>query len=124
MTFSAPAPGQVGVAYSTNLAVTGGTTPLTWSIVAGNIPAGLTLNPATGILSGTPTTMGSSAFTAGVVDVYGKTATKAASLVIGAGPLVIVKTANASSVVAGATVGYTISFTNTGTLPLHRPFAE
>ena len=36
LTFSAPAPGQVGVAYSTNLTVTGGTAPLTWSIAAGS----------------------------------------------------------------------------------------
>ena len=57
------------------------------------------------------------------MDAYGKTATKAVTLVIGAGPLVIVKTANVSSVVAGGTVGYTITFTNTGTLDLHRPVA-
>lgn len=116
LTFSAPASGQVGVAYSINLSATGGTAPLTWSIAAGSTPPGLALNATTGALSGTPTTVGTSTFTVGVTDVYGKSATKAASLVIAAGPLVIVKTANTSSVVAGATVGYTITFTNTGTL--------
>ncbi len=106
--------GQVGVAYSASLSVTGGTTPFTWSIVAGSLPAGLTLNTATGVVSGTPTTVGSSPFTASVIDANSQTATKAVTLVITAGPIVIVKTANVSSAAAGSTVGYTITVTNTG----------
>ncbi len=45
--------GLVGVAYSQAFSVTGGTTPLTWTLVSGSVP-GLTLSPA-GVLSGTPT---------------------------------------------------------------------
>ncbi len=45
--------GNIGVAYSTTLAVTGGQTPYTWSL-RGPLPAGLALAPATGIISGTP----------------------------------------------------------------------
>jgi Putative Ig domain len=47
--------GQVGVAYSTTLAATGGTTPYTWSTTSGTLPAGLLLNASTGAIAGTPT---------------------------------------------------------------------
>jgi hypothetical protein len=36
----------------------GGTAPYTWSLSAGNLPAGVTLNGATGEISGTPTDKG------------------------------------------------------------------
>src|SRR5262249_43820580 len=53
-TRSLPA-GQVGVAYSTTLAATGGTAPFTWTVITGTLPNGLLLNAATGAISGTPT---------------------------------------------------------------------
>jgi hypothetical protein len=43
-----------GIAYSGLLSATGGTQPYTWAIAGGVLPAGLTLAPATGIISGTP----------------------------------------------------------------------
>src|SRR5262249_34872358 len=47
--------GVVNAPYpSTTLKATGGTAPLKWS-VAPLLPAGLTLDPATGTISGTPT---------------------------------------------------------------------
>ncbi len=46
--------GQVGTAYSTTLAASGGTSPYTWSLTAGTLPAGLSLS-ASGVISGTPT---------------------------------------------------------------------
>ncbi len=47
--------GQVTAAYSVTLAATGGTTPYTWALTAGTLPAGLSLNAASGVISGTPT---------------------------------------------------------------------
>jgi len=45
-----------GSSYSFTLTATGGELPLTWSIIPSNaLPAGLTLAPSTGIISGTPT---------------------------------------------------------------------
>ncbi len=42
--------------YSQNLEVTDDTSlPVTWSIVSGSLPPGLSLNASTGIISGTPT---------------------------------------------------------------------
>ena len=54
--------GKVGEAYSQILTATG-TTPITWSIDGGNLPAGLSLNKDTGEISGTPTAEGTAQFT-------------------------------------------------------------
>jgi hypothetical protein len=45
--------GKVGQPYNADLNVTGGTAPYTWSIPNG-LPAGLNVNSATGIITGTP----------------------------------------------------------------------
>ena len=45
-------PGTAQTSYSAQLAATGGTKPYTWSISAGSLPAGLTLHPATGAITG------------------------------------------------------------------------
>lgn len=47
---------QIGKAYSATLTATGGTQPYTWSISAGSLPPGLSLDPATGVISGEPIT--------------------------------------------------------------------
>ncbi len=117
-TFATPAAGQVAVAYSTTFEVSGGTTPLTWSITAGSLPPGLSLNPGTGVLSGIPTAAGSYPVTISVVDAFNQSTTRAVTLIINPGPIVITKTANASSTVPGGTVAYTITVANTGGLPL------
>ena len=86
-TSSLPA-GTVGVPYSRTLAATGGLTPYAWSIVAGALPGGLSLNAATGAISGTPAVAGSSSFTVQVTD--GQTpadvATAALSITVAAAP--------------------------------------
>src|SRR5262249_61085881 len=50
-------------AYSAPLAASGGTPPSTWSLASGTLPAGRTLAPSTGVISGTPTAGGTSSFT-------------------------------------------------------------
>ena len=47
--------GVVGTTYSTTLAATAGITPYTWTLTGGTLPAGLSLNASTGVISGTPT---------------------------------------------------------------------
>ena len=47
--------GIVGQPYSSQLTATGGARPYTWSVPFGELPPGLTLNPTTGLVSGTPT---------------------------------------------------------------------
>jgi hypothetical protein len=51
--------GQVGIAYSATLAATGGTSPYTWTITSGALPAGLSLNGSAGTITGTPTSSAS-----------------------------------------------------------------
>jgi predicted outer membrane repeat protein len=58
-TVSPLAAGTVTVPYSLTFAATGGTLPyVNWQVTAGSLPPGLTLNPGTGQLSGTPTLAG------------------------------------------------------------------
>ena len=65
----APPPGVDGTGYGTfTFNATGGLLPLHWSITAGNLPAGLTLDANSGSLSGTPTSLGTSNFTVTVAD--------------------------------------------------------
>ncbi len=79
--------GTVGTAYSQSVSVSasGGTTPYTWSISSGSLPAGLGISPSTGAITGTPTGPGgTSSFTVKVVDsgTPQQTATKALSITI------------------------------------------
>jgi parallel beta-helix repeat protein len=60
--------GVVRRAYSAQLVASGGTSPLSWSIAHGALPAGLSLDPASGLISGTPTTAGTVDFVVQVSD--------------------------------------------------------
>ena len=83
ITTTSPLPtGEVGVAYTTTIAATGGVTPYAWSITAGALPAGLTLNASTGVISGTPTASGTATFTVKVADSVGGTASVTFTLTI------------------------------------------
>jgi hypothetical protein len=53
---------RVGVTYNSHVSATGGNTAYTHSITAGSLPPGLTLNPATGQITGMPSSSGSFAY--------------------------------------------------------------
>ncbi len=74
--------GQAGAAYSQQLTETGGTDPVLWSISSGSLPAGLTMD-GTGLITGTPTSSGTSSFTVQVDDDDGLSCTKDFTLTIG-----------------------------------------
>ncbi|MCC6862764.1 MAG: putative Ig domain-containing protein [Bryobacterales bacterium] len=61
--------GVAGLAYSQTLAAAGGVPPYqSWTVVGGSVPLGLVLDPATGVISGTPTLAGTSSFSVRVTD--------------------------------------------------------
>ena len=66
---------QVNVDYTFTLQGNGGTLPYTWSIFSGTLPTGLTLNGATGVISGKPTAAAPFTFVVQVKDAANVTAT-------------------------------------------------
>jgi uncharacterized protein YjiK len=57
-----------GTSYSASLSAVGGTPTYTWSIENGQLPAGLSLNPDSGEISGTPQAVETQSFDAVVLD--------------------------------------------------------
>ena len=116
---------RVGAPYNLALALVGGFVPFTWSITGGALPAGITLNPTTGALSGTPTVPGTFTFTVSVTG-GGQTATQSLTITVTAA--VTITTAptlpdgtvgsvyNQTLALAGGSGTFTWSV-STGTLP-------
>lgn len=74
--------GKVGTAYADTLSASNLTLPFTWTVDSGSLPAGLSLNSASGAIFGTPTTAGSATFTVRVTDGLGVSCTRAYSLTV------------------------------------------
>ena len=113
-TASLPA-GTVDTPYSATLSATGGLPPYTWSIIKGSLPAGLSMNASSGVISGIPRTAGTSNFSVQVSDSESPPATTSAPLSITIqSPLLIVT----SSLPPGTVnTPYSATLTATGGLP-------
>jgi len=74
----------VNNAYNQSLSASGGIGALSWSISAGALPPGLTLNSSSGVISGTATAAGAFSFTARVADSSSpqQTATRAVEILV------------------------------------------
>lgn len=72
----------VSSGYGATLTATGGTTPYTWSLAGGTLPAGLSLSTA-GTISGTPTAAGSYGFTVQVKDAAAQSDSSPLSITVG-----------------------------------------
>jgi hypothetical protein len=93
ITTASPLPqGTVGVNYSQALAATGGSGTYTWSVSAGSLPGGLTLNSTTGLISGQPTTAIAANFTIQATDTNQATASKQFALTVN--PAIVITTSS------------------------------
>lgn len=85
--------GFVNVPYAAALTVAGSTIA-SWTVTTGTLPAGLTLDASTGVISGKPTTAGSSTFTItasfGNLTAAFPPVVQGFTLVINAGPSVVI----------------------------------
>lgn len=126
ITTASPLPnGAVGSAYQLQLAASG-VSPFTWAVTAGSLPPGFTLDPASGILSGTPTVATTYGFTVQLTDSTKTSVSKNFTLTIQ--PALAITTtslANGQIGVAysqnlsatGGTPPYLWALTGTGNLP-------
>ena len=85
LTASLP-PGEAHLPYQATLAASGG--DIAWSLVGGSLPPGLKLDPATGLVSGTPTSGGTWDFTVRAANISGA-ATRPLSLTTSPGVLTV-----------------------------------
>jgi hypothetical protein len=71
-----------GVPYSGAMISGGGTPPYTFALTGGALPPGLSLDPATGVISGTTSFDGSFSYTVTMTDANGNTASATCALVV------------------------------------------
>jgi large repetitive protein len=123
-------PGTVNVPYTAGLQITGGRPGYTAVVVAGSLPAGLSLIPE-GAIGGIPTTPGTSRFSVRVTDSAGATAFKDYVLPINPAPLTVtgavqnVPRDSAINVRFGATGGVPpYQFSATGAIPTGTTFVN
>jgi photosystem II stability/assembly factor-like uncharacterized protein len=76
--------GTLGVAYNQTISASDGTAPYSFAVTSGALPAGLSLSSA-GVLSGTPTAVGSYAFTVTATDAASHTGSRNYTLTVADG---------------------------------------
>jgi hypothetical protein len=111
--------GTVGQTATIQFTASGGTSPYTYTLQSGNLPAGLNLNAQTGAVTGTATAAGTFTFTIQVADSGSQTATATGTITIN--PAIPTLTLPTPTAVSG-NVGQTMTprwmqFTATGGTP-------
>jgi len=119
--------GYIGVAYNVQISVTGGVAPYTYTVTSGSLPGGMSLNTSTGILSGTPSSLGTFNFDVTVKDSNLCTGVKSYTLKILCGTITISPTGlpagkvgtpySQTLIATGGIAPYTFSLKSGSTLP-------
>lgn len=78
--------GSFNNSYNQTVNVSGGIAPLTWGVIAGGLPTGLSLNSSNGVISGTATAAGTFNFTVRVTDAIPQFDDQQLSIIITAPP--------------------------------------
>jgi hypothetical protein len=113
--------GDLNSFYRLSLIVSGGTAPLSYSIRNGSLPSGITLDSKTGLVTGTPTVVGTFTFTLQVSDSRGSATSQFFSVTIH--PALAFVTA--SPLPPGTTgVNYSQTFAATGGLAPYSFFTD
>ncbi|WP_426789037.1 putative Ig domain-containing protein [Xanthomonas campestris] len=111
--------GTAGQAYSSAITpAAGGIAPYTYAVTAGALPAGITLNSATGAVTGTPTSAGNFAFSVTATDSTSGTASQATQsyAVTIAAPTIVVAPSALPTATRGTAYSLTLSASG-GTAP-------
>src|ERR1035438_5081694 len=112
ITTSSPLPqGTVGVNYSQTVTATGGSGTYTWAVTVGSLSSLLSLNTATGLISGQPSAATTANFTIQVTDSNLATATKAFAMTVN--PALLITTTSPLPA-ATPTVAYSQTFAASG----------
>ena len=88
---------RAGDAYSQPFTAAGGVAPYAYSVSSGALPAGLVLDAASGVLSGTPTAFGSFSFTVQAKDAHQFTVQQALTLLVNQAPPPVVNESGTTS---------------------------
>ncbi|MFY9611198.1 MAG: putative Ig domain-containing protein [Blastocatellia bacterium] len=105
--------GSAGAAYSFALQKKGGAPPYTWAIASGELPAGLSLNAITGVISGTPTEDGTFSFRVRLTDAQ-PMEVESETLIIIVDPAPLVITSNGDLTSGNLNIDYTYQLTFSG----------
>jgi Galactose oxidase, central domain len=110
LVISTPSPlptAPVGSPYNQALAATGGIPPVTWVLIGGSLPTGLSLAP-NGVISGTATTQQTSNFTVQATDSANPAQVTSSAFAISAVTLQASASASPASLTAGQTFSLTV----------------
>ncbi|MEP7154191.1 MAG: putative Ig domain-containing protein [Betaproteobacteria bacterium] len=113
---STPANADQGAFYSHSFSANG-STPLSWAVTSGALPAGMGINATTGVVSGTPTTIQTYSFSVTASNTFGTSAPLSTSInvVAPSGPPVF---GNSPPTTASIGTAYSHQYTATGAAPI------